>query len=376
MESSRRKRFTTRIKESLKRTPKNEGRKMPKQNLPEFPVQSQNPELTRVDLTSVEETSPRDTQAREEVEMVTSNEKLMKHLPPEGKKTLVELLQPLNQFGKDYRGLADSLGFNRQFIDWLGSTNEPVVRLLTHIESIKITEVISHLEKMGRQDAAEDLHQFEELTHSPGELEEHRRRIGDTEDRPTTHKRYDAFVCFAAQDKQFLKKLVTTMEAQPYNLRLCYTERDFLGGGCYLENAALVIEQMCKKFVVLLSKNYDGSDGAVYESQIAITLEPGAQQQRIIPILLEDEYRKTIPKPMAHLTYLDYPRWQENIPKFWEKLAVSLGWNQSQTSCRTVLPSSNLCIRCTPSRRPSKFIFGVRFRFGKKKKKEIMLKRT
>ena len=93
--------------------------------------------------------------------MVTSNEKLMKHLPPEGKKTLVELLQPLNQFAKDYRGLADSLGFDKQFIDWLGSTNEPVVRLLTHIESIKITEVISHLEKMGRQDAAEDLRQFE-----------------------------------------------------------------------------------------------------------------------------------------------------------------------------------------------------------------------
>ena len=65
MESSRRKRFTTRIKESLRRTPKNEGRKMPKQNLPEFPVQSQNPELTRVDLTSVEETFPGDTQARE-----------------------------------------------------------------------------------------------------------------------------------------------------------------------------------------------------------------------------------------------------------------------------------------------------------------------
>ena len=38
---------------------------MPKQNLPEFPVQNQNPELTRVDLTSVEETSPGDTQARE-----------------------------------------------------------------------------------------------------------------------------------------------------------------------------------------------------------------------------------------------------------------------------------------------------------------------
>lgn len=65
------------------------------------------------------------------------------------------------------------------------------------------------------------------------------------------------------------------MEAQPYNLHLCYPERDFLGGGCYLENAAVAIEQRCKKFVVLLSKNYDDSDGAVYESHIAITLEPG-----------------------------------------------------------------------------------------------------
>lgn len=85
----------------------------------------------------------------------------MKHLPPEGKKTLVELLQPLKPFGKDYRGLADSLGFTMQFINWLGSTNEPVVTLLRHIESIKITKVISHLEEMGRQDAVEDLRQFE-----------------------------------------------------------------------------------------------------------------------------------------------------------------------------------------------------------------------
>jgi len=82
---------------------------------------------------------------------------------------------------------------------------------------------------------------------------------------------------------------------------------------------------ICKIIVMLLESNQDPQ----------VLCLAGAQQQRIIPILLEDEYRKTIPKPMAHLTYLDYPRWQENIPKFWEKLAVSLGWNQSQQSCRT-----------------------------------------
>ena len=64
MEISRRKRLVRRITERLKRKPKKDRHKMPEQNLPEFPVQSQNPELTG-DLTSVEETSPDDTKATE-----------------------------------------------------------------------------------------------------------------------------------------------------------------------------------------------------------------------------------------------------------------------------------------------------------------------
>ena len=65
METSRWKRFARRVTERVKRKPKKDGCKMPKQNLPELTIQSQNLESTKVDLPSVEETSPGNTQARE-----------------------------------------------------------------------------------------------------------------------------------------------------------------------------------------------------------------------------------------------------------------------------------------------------------------------
>lgn len=64
------------------------------------------------------------------------------------------------------------------------------------------------------------------------------------------------------------------MESQPYQLHLCLSERDFLPGGCIYDITAEAIER-CSKFVVILSKHFDDSDGARYESQIAMSLSPG-----------------------------------------------------------------------------------------------------
>jgi len=65
------------------------------------------------------------------------------------------------------------------------------------------------------------------------------------------------------------------MESQPYQLHLCLSERDFLPGGCIYDTTAKAIETRCSKFVVILSKHFDDSDGAHYESQIAMSLAPG-----------------------------------------------------------------------------------------------------
>lgn len=65
------------------------------------------------------------------------------------------------------------------------------------------------------------------------------------------------------------------MEGSPYKLHLCLSDRDFLGGGCIFETTAVAIDERCAKFVVILSSNFDGSEGASFESHIAMSLPPG-----------------------------------------------------------------------------------------------------
>lgn len=85
---------------------------------------------------------------------------------------------------------------------------------------------------------------------------------------------YHAFVCFADEDKPFVDKLVKKMENKR-NLHLCWPERDFLPVGSHLETTALAIERRCNKFIVILSQNYENSQGAIYQAQIATSLAPG-----------------------------------------------------------------------------------------------------
>ena len=76
----------------------------------------------------------------------------------------------------------------------------------------------------------------------------------------------------AKKDRAFVEKLVKKMENPPYKLRLCFRERDFLGGAYHLETTAVAIEKRCKKFIAVLSSNFDDSEGATFESHIAMSL--------------------------------------------------------------------------------------------------------
>ena len=89
---------------------------------------------------------------------------------------------------------------------------------------------------------------------------------------------YDAFVCYAKnakEDKKFVEKLIKKMEGLPYKLSLCWCERDFLGGGCYHEAVAETIKERCTKFIVVLSTSFDNSEGALFESHVAMSLSRG-----------------------------------------------------------------------------------------------------
>ena len=96
------------------------------------------------------------------VEPLPSDEKLLKDLPSEGYQKLVEHLQPLSATGRDYRSLANRMGYSNQYIQWLGSTDNPVMNLLTKFRENdrKISEMISLLKEMERYDVLEELQPY------------------------------------------------------------------------------------------------------------------------------------------------------------------------------------------------------------------------
>ena len=58
----------------------------------------------------------------------------------------------------------------------------------------------------------------------------------------------------------------------------------------------------------------------------------GAKEKRLIPVLIDEDYRGKIPRSFSHITYLDRLRQEEN--DFWEKLATSLGWSEPKAGCK------------------------------------------
>ena len=86
----------------------------------------------------------------------------IKDLPSEGYQKLVEHLQPLSATGRDYRSLADRMGYSNQYIQWLESTDNPVVNLLRTFRENdrKISELTSLLKEMERNDVLEELQPY------------------------------------------------------------------------------------------------------------------------------------------------------------------------------------------------------------------------
>lgn len=86
---------------------------------------------------------------------------------------------------------------------------------------------------------------------------------------------YDAFVCYAKPDHHFAEKVLTTLEAEPYHLKLCIDYRDILPGSHELSAYVSVIEARCRKVIVIISKHFEEDINADYQAKIALGLSPG-----------------------------------------------------------------------------------------------------
>lgn len=91
--------------------------------------------------------------------------KLVKTLPAGAFKSLSELLKPSTSTGKDWKLLADLLGFSHEEILSFGCEDEPVTKVLTKWTLLKheratVDKLVGYLESIGRLDAVEELDRY------------------------------------------------------------------------------------------------------------------------------------------------------------------------------------------------------------------------
>ncbi|EDO48942.1 predicted protein, partial [Nematostella vectensis] len=237
----------------------------------------------------------------------------------------------------NWKELADLLGFNYDEILAFETGNDPVEALIRLWEfrdnDATIKRLKSCLKSMEREDILQDLKPFEashclsihqSQTPSTGgwDLKFLRSKLFflTTSDLPDDEM-YDAFVCYAPEDVEFVKQLLQKMEGPPYNLRLCVDYRDILPGASELHGIAHIIEERCRKIIVILSPNFNRSAMADFQAQIGLSLSPDCKQRRLIPVKIE---HCTIPIIYRFITHVDMTR-TEVVEFIWGNLARSLG---------------------------------------------------
>lgn len=85
---------------------------------------------------------------------------------------------------------------------------------------------------------------------------------------------YDVFISYARADVEFAKEILTTLEGR-YHITACIDFRDFLPGVHHLEQIVEVIEERCRKVLVILSEDYVECEKCDFQAKVAMSLSAG-----------------------------------------------------------------------------------------------------
>lgn len=270
-----------------------------------------------------------------ELHVASTEEKMVIHMNIKAHQILSMLMRPPSH-GKDWKSLADLMGFTNEEIVNLECDMDPVESVIRRWERQKdstINRLVSYLETLGRNDVIEDLKNFIDETPFPNE---HKKRVLEKrQQRPAGAKRltfeleelsvsdeiYDGFICYAKEDRYYANEMLNILEGPPYNLKICIDYRDYVPGYCMLNQTAQIIEDRCKRIVAILTPNFTTSPQAGFQVKIALNLSPDASKGLVVPVVYE---KCEIPRILHHIWYLDKSIYGND--DFWTKLAKSLGY--------------------------------------------------
>ena len=153
------------------------------------------------------------------------------------------------------------------------------------------------------------------------------RQLSDTDYRDMF--RYDAFVSFANEDREFAFLQMIKEVEDKTDLELCFHERDFTPGRGIAENIADAVRASRKIFCVV-SNNFFNSHWCLYEFHMALMERIHAREgnDMLFLVLLNDLCLKTAPSSMSEFIrsncYLEYRNNETCTQMFWCRLIETI----------------------------------------------------
>lgn len=133
---------------------------------------------------------------------------------------------------------------------------------------------------------------------------------------------FDAFICYCPQDIKFVQEMISRLEQTEHRLKLCVFDRDVLPGTCLWSITSELIENRCRKMVVIISDDYLDSSECDFQTKFALSLGPGARERRLIPVKYKP-MKRPFPSILRFITLCDYTN--PHIQNwFWDRLAKAL----------------------------------------------------
>ncbi|XP_030856043.1 myeloid differentiation primary response protein MyD88 [Strongylocentrotus purpuratus] len=259
---------------------------------------------------------------------------------------LSQYLRPPRPGSCDWRDMAEEMGFSYQLhiqnfalesdpvakvlSAWCTKPGSNVGKLLDIIEKIERHDVLHELPAFLEEDCkrwkrtqaeARDPIQVPEVTGNFASSTSDELRGITLNDSPSgPPEMFDAYVCFAMADLEFVQQLRSQLESKPHNYKLCIDQRDLLPGGSHALVTAEIIKNRCNKMLVILSPEFLQSPSCDFQTKFAVSLEPGARKRRIIPILVKPCERPLI---IQHINLCDFTK-QDIRPWFWGRLRKAM----------------------------------------------------
>lgn len=137
--------------------------------------------------------------------------------------------------------------------------------------------------------------------------------------------KYDAFVSYSNEDREFVLEMIAQLETQPPFLKLCVYERDFEIGSFISESVTNSINES-KYIILIISNSFAKSHWCRWETQLAeyhrIFLEDGTAYDPLVLVRIGEIQNKYLTTTLKYLLKTKiYHSWDENhSEEFWKKL--------------------------------------------------------